>query len=722
MMKWQTFWLLLFALLVAAAVGWSARGFHDEGKRVHAQAQDTPAAASGVSLNNQEFELSVDGVQFDQSTDSGGSGDAANYWSNRGLAGAKAVTFDFNIDKVAGPESTRFRSYLANVCRVEARYQTRESGGLWQPLSRWQVVTWAAWDQASQAITDTTAPSHTIGGGTFDAEDYFYGGDSTGRTAGGRIDNWGHRYTGRKLAGRLPLPAESDWDGEDREFRFHFRLIWGTAAKFQTFYTSNAGGQNRHDFLDKWPANSDAGVCDFYAQGQEWQDGGYGAQLTVNIDSIIPNFTGGARGALRTLATAAGARVVLTPTGGIDYAGADTATSTTAQWRYLQACGDETPESCSDVSGNPAWGDMAVARQGQEWTFKPESGYWRFEYRLQTDYGGGRATEMRFPALTGNADAPLRVGRIEPQNRTRWLNGQERGLTTWYKGAASDQPGGFPAYSLNVWDYGEGEIIDGAHGARGEIADFPPPYLWDRRFSQDVVLALPTSTAPAGVLPLNGVQERRGARLLAVWLGGDDPLSRADIATGDLINNANPNIFWESYLNNDQYANRGVRLNIIRGRGTRAKVQFDTQDERRLYILAYQGCQYAPGTAWDRYAVQTQQAYNWRLFANYECSGQPARQVGGATSTTYASAGLEVQHSASYIIKTHNGGVGLYQGNNPVPTIDGNAGEKLAFLEQGIYDILLSRSGGYFDVEFTQTQDAPLTRLINIPRGAAAIP
>ena len=48
---------------------------------------------------------------------------------------------------------------------------------------------------------------------------------------------------------------------------------------------------------------------------------------------------------------------------------------------------------------------------------------------MKTGYGGGRATEMRFPAREGDLDAPVRSGAvIEPQNRTPWLNQQEFGV------------------------------------------------------------------------------------------------------------------------------------------------------------------------------------------------------------------------------------------------------------------------------------------------------
>ena len=147
------------------------------------------------------------------------------------------------------------------------------------------------------------------------------------------------------------------------------------------------------------------------------------------------------------------------------------------------------------------------------------------------------------------------------------------------------------------------------------------------------------------------------------------------------------------------------------------KEKYRLADERRLFLLMFQTCRYTPRElSWDRYAVQTAEVYNWHLFGQYACTGQPAKQVGGATSTSYVSAGLEVTEPATYSVTSRSGGFAVYQGLEPADQI--TAGDQtLFFLAPGIYDVLMTRGAdGWFDTVLRSSEAAEPTTLVNIPR------
>ena len=676
-----------------------------------------PGAAGDVTLRNGEFGFRLDTVIFEESTNAGGTGDAVNYWQRRGLDGGKALVFNFKLDHLLGPEVSRSRGVLANVCQIEARYRTRDSGTVtWSPYGEWNVVNWAAWDRGSLAVAGGPTQAHEYGGGMLDAEDYLRGGVVTGITPGGRAESWDARYVGRNLAGRLVLPEEGDWEGVDREFGLQFRAIWGSAANFNSFRNATGGGRNDATWLNIWPPPDAAAnnACQFYTQDLEWQAGRAAVETEVRVDAVVPNFGGGARGALRTLGTEEGVRVVVVPGGAVNWVG-ESAADVEVQWRYLESCGTERADSCVGVPGDPAWGDMEEVRSGAEWRFSPDAGYWRFEYRFKSGYGGGRATEMRFPALGGESGAPVYAGRISPQNRTPWLNQEEYGVTTWYKlGDAEARVAGNLAAR---WTGGEGELLRGRADA-----DIPGPYAdWNRTRSFNInVVQVSSST-----LTMPAVRWTNSE--LQAWLGGDDFLDRNIVAVpaGTVRSAArSESQHWDTDPSHPPDAN-AIRLRFV-GTDNEAfvKEKYRNADERRLFLLLFERCRYDPGAAWDRYAVQTRTAYHWRLFGQYGCSESArGRLVVGTdgrsgTSTFYASAGLEITEAATYSVRAHSGRVGLYSGDDPVRTISGAAtGERLAFLLPGVYDVLMERAeGGFFDVELRQTEDSPLTRLTTRPR------
>ena len=655
---------------------------------------EPPGPASGVTLANGVFRFTVASSTFETAAvpDIQSPRHNENYrWTRRGLGGPKSAEFTLDVRLTgaqAGARNNRNESLLPNICQVEVQYSYNEGGDVWSDGSAWQVAAYRVWDD-------------------FGALD-----------SGGTALRWGAQggaWSGRKVFLRMSLPEDGTWNGLNRDYRFRFRMIWGSAQAFATY--SNQFNDNNSAFSNG--ARLTDPVCSYYAQDDAWRSGQFGATMTLGVDDIVPAFQLGNRGALRTLGTETGARVLLVPGASIGYTGTDTATSTRLQWRYLRECGNARVQSCQDVPGEPVWRDADVIRAGAEWGVGASGGYWVFQYRLKTAYGGGRVVNSVFPGIEGDLGvggglaAPVRAGRIAPQNRTRWLNLDEYGVTSWYKGALSAQPRGYPAHDLNVWEYGEGEILRGV-----AVADFPPPYIWDRRFSQDLVIAIPTSTAPGGVLP--GRWRQGEQRITMMWLGGDDFLDRNIVATTTIGGRAGRG--WDSYLNSDQYANRGVEFGIVRGTKARTKTQFNLQDERRLYVFSFWGCQYQPGARWDRYAVQTQSAHDWRLFGDYACSSQAARDLvdgnGAAVgnSTTYTSAGLEITRPRTYSMVVHKGSAGLYQGENEVQMIDNPAGGRLAFLTPGVYEILMQReAGGFFDVELKQAEDSVGRALSGVP-------
>ena len=316
-----------------------------------------PNAARNVTLQNGEFDISVDGIFFEESRNTGGTTAVTrNYWSNRGLDGGKAVRFAFNVDHVQGAERARSAEVLPNICQVEARFRSRQGtgpGSAFDGFSPWQVINWAAWDNASLVIAGGGTTAQPYGGGFQDAAAYLRGGVVIGQTPGGRPESWNQQYENRKLQGRLILPEDGDWDGADREYHFEFRFIWGTGSTFAGFYNATRGGRSDAQWLAQWPPPDAAAnnACSFYTQDLKTQAQDTTNRTEISIESMIPSFSSAARGTLRTLGDSDGVRVVLIPGASYPICRGRQRPSTEFQWRYLQSCGNQIcGVLCQDIA------------------------------------------------------------------------------------------------------------------------------------------------------------------------------------------------------------------------------------------------------------------------------------------------------------------------------------------------------------------------------------
>ena len=652
-----------------------------------------PAPASGVTLANGIFRFSIASSTFETGAvpDTGLTTDAARLrWTKRSLGGPKAAEFTFDVSKVAGDTTN---GLVDNICQVEVQYSYNEGGDVWSDGSAWQVAAYRVWD----------------GYGAVDS--------------GGTAVHWATTgsYTGRRVHARMALPEDGSWAGENRDYRFRFRLVWGRGWNFNQY----EGGNDRTAAFSHEARKTPEPVCQYYAQDDAWRGGQFGATMTLGVDDIVPAFQLGSRGALRTLGTADGARAVLVPGASIGYTGTDTATSTMMQWRYKSRCGTARAATCVEMPGEPEWRDARVVTAGREWKFAAAGGYWIFQYRLKTGYGGGRALDSVFPGVSGDlgvgggANAPVYAGRIAPQNRTRWLNQEEYGVTTWYK--LGDEEARVAAGTGSRWTGGEGQLLRGRADMR-----FAGPYgdwIRTRNFNFNIKQVTPDFSFPR-VAWTNGEFQ--------AWLGGDNFLDKDIVAvpSGNLRSGAQ-NQHWDMdptlASSSPDYGAFRIRFAGVTNEAY-IKEKYRNADERRLFLLMFERCRYQPGERWDRYAVQTQSAHDWRLFGQYACTGQPARdlenvdgvEIGNVTS--YASAGLEVTRPRTYSLVVHEGNAGLYQGENAIEMIDNPAGGKLAFLTPGVYDILMQRAaGGFFDVELRQMEAGAAGGVSGRPRNVELV-